>query len=194
VIAFNDNWKDTQQTQIAATGLAPSADGESAIITSLAPGSYTVIVRGKNDTTGIALVEAYNLDPASGASLGNISTRGFVDTGDNVMIGGFIAGSDTGGTSTVLVRAIGPDLAAFNLSGVLQDPVLSLFDGNGSLIATNDNWKESQQADILATHLAPGDDRDSAILATLAPGNYTAIVRGQGGKTGIALVEVYRLP
>ncbi|MEY2603599.1 MAG: hypothetical protein QOH31_1380, partial [Verrucomicrobiota bacterium] len=179
IIATNDNWKDAQQADIAATGLAPTNDFESAILQTLAPGAYTAIVRGKNGGTGVGLVEVYDADRSVNAELTNISTRGFVGTGDNVMIGGFIVGG--GGSATVVVRAIGPSLSnpPFNLTGVLQDPTLSLFDANGVIIASNDNWKDTQQAELQATGVAPTDDHESAILVTLPTGGFTVIVRGK---------------
>jgi predicted methyltransferase MtxX (methanogen marker protein 4) len=192
-IITNDNWKDDQQTEIEATGLAPSDDLESAIVETLVPGAYTAIVAGKNGTTGIGLVEAYDLDQAVDSELANISTRGFIDTGDNVMIGGFIIGPDGFDDGTVLVRGIGPSLTAFGVPGALQDPTLELHDGSGNTLVANDDWKESQQTEIEATGLKPSDDRESAILSTLAPGAYTAIVRGTLESTGVGLVEVYHL-
>jgi hypothetical protein len=193
IIATNDNWKDTQQTDIAATGLAPTDDLESAILRTLPPGNYTAIVRGKDNGTGVGLVEAYDVDLSANAKLSNISTRGFVDINDNVMIGGFIVG--TGGSAKVLVRAIGPSLSnpPFNLTGVLADPTVSLFDAHGTMVASNDNWKDTQQADIQATGLAPTDDHESAILATLPSGSYTIIVRGANNTTGVGLVEVFNV-
>jgi len=188
----NDNWKDTQQAEIETTGLAPSMDSESAILATLNPGAYTAIVRGVGGGTGVALVEAYDLDAIAGTTA-NISTRGFVDTGDNVMIGGFIVGSGGNGDATVLVRAIGPSLTALGVTGALQDPTLDLHDGNGLTLMSNDNWRDTQEGDILATGLQPADDAESAILQTLAPGNYTAIVQGAGATTGVGLVEVYHL-
>ena len=152
------------------------------MLTTLAPGSYTAIVRGNNSTTGIALVEVYDLDPGADAGLANISTRGFVQTGDNVMIGGFIFNQT--GNATVLIHAIGPELTQHGVPNALQDPTLELHDGTGALIASNDNWKSDQQQAIEATGLAPGDDRESAILSSLAPGNYTAIVRGKNETVG----------
>jgi hypothetical protein len=163
---------------IEATGLAPSDDLESAVLETLAPGTYTAIVAGTNGTTGIGLVEAYDLDQPVDSELANISTRGFIDTGDNVMIGGFIIGLDGFGDGTVLVRGIGPSLTDFGVPGALQDPTLELHDASGNTLTTNDDWKETQQTEIEATGLAPSDDRESAILSTLAPGAYTAIVRG----------------
>ncbi len=192
VIASNDNWMNAPNKQeIIDSGLAPSNNLESAILTSLNPGAYTAIVRGVNNGTGIALVEGYDLNPAAGSKLGNLSTRALVQTGNNVMIGGFII---TGpGQKTVLVRAIGPSLAQHGITNPLQDPTLELHNGNGALIAFNDNWKDTQQAQIQATGLAPTNDNESAILRTLPPGNYTAIVRGKNNTIGVALVEVYGL-
>ena len=157
------------------------------------PGLYTAIVRGSSDTTGIGLVEAYDLEPALDSQLANISTRGFVDTGDNVMIGGYIVGPTGFGNATVVARAIGPSLAAVGLAGVLEDPTLELHDSNGAVIAFNNDWKDSQEDEIVLDMLAPSDDRESAIEADLLPGAYTAIVRGLNDTTGIALVEVFNL-
>ncbi len=193
LIASNDNWKMDQQSEIEMTGLAPSKDLESAILATLDPGAYTAIVNGKNGGTGVGLVEVYDLDAAADSELANISTRGFVETGDNLMIGGFILGGDTG-NSDVLIRAIGPTLTDFGVAGALEDPTLELHDVQGTLISSNDNWMDDQKDEIEATGLAPQDDLESAILETLSPGAYTAIVAGQGGTTGVGLVEVYRLP
>jgi len=195
LITSNDNWKDSpEMMDIEATGLAPSNDLESAIIRTLDPGLYTAVVSGKNGATGVGLVEAYDLDVSATSQLGNLSTRGFVETGTNVMIGGFILGGG-GADTSVLVRAIGPSLTDFGVTDALPDPSLELHDGNGVLIQDNDNWKDSQQTEIEATGLQPTNDLESAVLATpLAPGAYTAIVSGNGGGTGVALVEVYRLP
>ena len=192
VIASNDNWMDAPNKQeIIDSGFAPSNNLESAILTSLSPGDYTAIVRGVNNGTGIALVEGYDLDPAAGSKLGNISTRALVQTGDNVMIGGLII---TGtGQENVIVRAIGPSLAQYGITNPLADPTLELHDGNGALIAFDDNWRDSQEAEIQATGFAPSNDLESAIVATLAPGNYTAIVRGKNDTIGVALVEMYGL-
>jgi hypothetical protein len=192
VIASNDNWMDApNQQEIIDSGLAPSNNLESAILTSLSPGNYTAIVRGINNGTGIGLVEAYDLDPTAGSKLGNISTRALVQTGDNVMIGGFIITGS--GQKSVIVRAIGPSLTQQGITNPLLDPTLELHNGNGAVIAFDDNWRDSQEAEIQATGLAPGDDRESAIVRTLAPGNYTAIVRGKNNTIGVALIEVYDL-
>ena len=193
LITTNDNWKDSDEANIEATGLAPTNDLESAIVTTLDPGNYTAVVSGKNGGTGVSLVEAYDLDQAADSELGNISTRGFVGTNEDVMIGGFILGGG-GANATVLARGIGPSLTDFGVTDALPDPTLELHDDNGALIQSNDNWKDDQQTEIEGTGLQPTNDLESAILATLAPGAYTAIVAGSGGVTGVALVEVYRLP
>jgi hypothetical protein len=189
VIATNDNWKDTQEAELATAGLAPSNSKESAIVRRLTSGAYTAIVRGKNGATGVGLVEAYGLDGSG--TLANISTRGLVETGDNVMIGGFIVLNTGAGATDVIVRAIGPSLAG--VTGALPDPILELHDSNGATVASNDNWKATQKSAIEASGLAPNDDRESAILKTLSAGAYTAIVRGKNNATGIALIEAYNL-
>jgi hypothetical protein len=192
-VVMNDNWRDTQEQEIMDSGLAPSDDLESAILTSLEPGAYTAIVRGGNGTTGVGLVEIYDLDGAAVSELGNISTRGSVQTGDGVMIGGFIVGGTENTASTMVVRAIGPSLSDFGVANALEDPVLELHDGSGALLASNDNWKDTQQTELEAASLAPNDDREAAIEVALGPGAYTAIVRGAGDTSGVALVEAYNL-
>jgi len=203
-IATNDNWKTksdgtSQQSQVQATGLAPANDLESAIVTTLNPGSYTAILSGKNSTTGIGLIEVYDLAPAVASRLTNISTRGFVSTGNNVMIGGVIVGAGSGGGSQVVVRAIGPSLTGAGVQGALADPILLLYNANGTALASNDNWKindrthASQEAEVRASGLQPANDLESVIVTSLAPGNYTAIVLGKNNTSGIALVEVYNL-
>lgn len=198
VIGFDNNWKDSpsQQTLIQNTGLAPSNDLEAAMVQTLSPGAYTAIVQGNGGATGIGLIEVYDVDPNSSSTLANISTRGFANTGDSVMIGGEIIGRGLGangaGSAKVLLRAIGPTLPA-SIANRLQDPMLELHDGNGALITSNDDWKSSQQSEIAATGLAPTDDRESAILWVLIQGNYTAIVRGKNGTTGVALIEAYKV-
>jgi hypothetical protein len=193
IVAENDDWKKNQQTEIAATGLAPTNDAESALISTLSAGSYTVIERGKLGTTGVGLVELYDLGAGFGPEVGNISTRGFVDTGSNVMIAGFITSSSTGGSGQVLLRALGPSLGELGVANPLADPMLELRDSNGTLIASNDNWKSDQQTEIEATGLAPADDAEAALLATVVSGAYTAIESGVAGTTGVGLVEVYNL-
>jgi hypothetical protein len=204
-LVTNDNWKTrpdgtSQQAEIEATGIAPMNDLESAILMTLDPGAYTAILAGKNRETGVGLVEVFDLAQGANSRLANISTRAFVDTNDNVLIGGFIIGSDGGGGARVVIRAIGPSLGTAGIQGVLQDPMLELHDANGVLTVTNDNWKindqsqQSQEAEVRATTLAPANDLESAIVATLPPGPHTAIVRGRNNTAGVGLVEVFRLP
>ena len=193
-VVTNDNWRDTQEAEIIASTVPPADNLESAIVATLPPGPYTAIESGKNSGTGVGLVEVYDLDQSAGATLANISTRGFVNTGENVMIGGFIIGPSDTGSANVLVRAIGPSLSDSGVANPLQDPFLELHDANGATLTTNDNWKDTQQTEIEATGVPPTDDRESAIVSTLAPGAYTAIVRGTNNATGVGLVEVYHLP
>jgi hypothetical protein len=193
VIAINDDWKTTQETEVAGTGIPPASDAESAIVADLAAGGYTVIERGKNGATGVGLIEIYDLGASLGPELPNISTRGFVDTGDDVMIAGFIAGSSSGGSGLALIRGLGPSLGVAGISDPLSDPVLELHNANGTLLASNDNWRTTQQSQIEATGLAPADDAEAAILISLAPGAYTAIESGANGDTGVGLIEVYNL-
>ncbi len=192
VLRTNDNWKDTQQTEIQATGLAPPNDLESAILRTLQPGNYTAVLSSKNGFSlppRTGLVEVYDTNTGALAELTNFSTRGLVGTGQNVIIAGFI----TNGSTQVVVRGLGPTLAQFGVSQALADPVVSLFDGNGDLVSTNNNWKDKQQAAIEAAGLAPPNDLEAVILAPVAAGNYTAILSGNGGGTGIGLVEIYKL-
>lgn len=191
-IISNNNWKDTQQSAIQDTGLAPPNDLEAAMVVTLDPGNYTAVVRDADGGTGVGLVEVYDLASAAQSKLANISTRGFVESGVNVMIGGFILGNDAA-PARVLIRAIGPSLAQHGISDPLQDPVLDLRDANGMRIRYNDDWRDSQQAEIEDTGLAPQSNAESAIVTTLAPAAYTAIVGGKNGLTGVGLVEVYQL-
>ncbi len=193
-IVSNDNWRATQEDAINAAGLAPASDLESVIITTIDPGTYTAIVKGVNNATGVGLVELYDLDPpGSPTRLANISTRGNVLTGDNVMIGGFIVGGDV--SKKMIIRARGPSLFLNGvlIPGSLTDPTLELHDANGTAIAQNDNWRSNQAADIEASTLAPTDDREPALIAALRPGNYTVVVRGAQNTSGIALLEMYDL-
>lgn len=194
LIATNDNWKDSQQAQIEATGLAPPNDAEPAILASLAPGAYTAFLQGKGGTTGISLAEIYDVDPTVNARATNLSARGFVGTGNDVLIGGIIINGPAGSLQRVLIRALGPSLSSGGVTIPLANPTLSLRDPNGNVIASNDNWQDSQQADIAATGKAPPNTKESAILALLAPGTYTAIVTGKNGTTGVGLIEFYSLP
>jgi hypothetical protein len=188
-VTTNDNWQQGDTSQIP-NGFAPSDPRESVIVATLAPGNYSAVLKGAHGETGVGLAEVYDLDSTSAAQLANISTRGFVNTGDNVMIGGFIVGGAE--PAKVLVRAIGPSLAAFGVQGALPATTLELHDANGAVIS-NEGWRNTQEADINATTIPPSNDNEAAILATLVPGNYTAIVRGKNNTTGIGLVEAYNL-
>jgi N-acetylneuraminic acid mutarotase len=189
LLATNDNWRDAPNAQeITDSAIAPTSDYESAILTTVSPGAYTAVVRGVGQATGIGLVEAYDLEAGSDSQLANISTRGLVQTENNVLIGGLIL---TGQQSRrMIVRAIGPSL---NLSGRLGDPTLELRDGSGTLLASNDNWRTTQETEIIGTGIPPANDLESAIVQTLVPGSYTAIVSGLNNTTGIAVVEAYAL-
>ena len=193
-IATNDDWRTNANFQaIIDSTVPPTNDKEAALLLPLQPGAYTAIIQGAGGTTGVGLVEVYDLDGDLTSELANISTRGFVQTGDNVMIAGVIITGDS--AASTMFRAIGPTLPVPN---ALLDPTLEIYNGSGMLLFTNDNWKvdengQSQQAVIEATGLAPTNDKESAILTTLSPGVYSAIVRGVNGTTGDALVEVYRL-
>ena len=191
-IASNDNWIDSpERAEIEATTIPPKHDFEAAIVRTLNPGLYTAVMRGKSDTTGVGLVEVYDLETAGNSKLANISTRGMVQSGDNVMIAGTILVGETGSSRRLIIRAIGPSLA---VNGKLADPTLQLVDANGTVLRTNDNWRTDQPATIQATGVAPGNDAEAALVHTVSPGpSYTAIVRGAGGSTGIAVVEVYAL-
>ena len=194
LLRSNDNWKDEQRQEIEATGIPPQDDRESAIVATVpaAGNAYTAVVRGKNETTGVALVEVYDLTQGTNSRLANLSSRGLVTTGENVMIGGFFIGGGQG-NARVVVRAIGPSLSGRGVSGALPDPTVQLVDHNGNEVFANDNWKDSQQSQIEAVGLQPADDRESALIASLPAENYTAVVRGKGGVTGVALVEVYQV-
>jgi hypothetical protein len=193
-IASNDNWQDSQTADITASGIAPSDPRESALIATLDPGQYTAVMSSVDNTAGVGLIEVYDLDDQPAASeFANISTRGRVETGDNAMIGGTIIAPPN--SVNLAVRAIGPSLTANGVAGALQDPTLELHDASGAKIASNDNWQDdaNQTTQITTAGLAPTDARESALIATLVPGNYTAIVRGKNNTQGIALVEFYKL-
>jgi hypothetical protein len=191
LIATNDDWKDTNQAAIVGTGKTPPNDKESAILSSLSPGSYTAIVSGKNNTTGVGLVEAYGVEPPGVENLiSNVSSRGFVGTESNVMIGGVIG--DHTPSAQIIVRALGPTLTQFGINNALANPTLELHDGNGNLLAFNDNWQDTNQTAIQATGFAPPNSNESAILAVINVGaSITAIVRGKDNTTGVALFDVY---
>ena len=192
ILAENDNWQDTQESEIEETGIPPNDPLESAIVRTLDSGFYTAILRGKDGATGVGLIEVYDLESSLNSRLANISTRAFVESGDNVLIGGFIGGGN-GSQPKVLIRAIGPSLTDAGVADALEDPVLELHDAQGALVTTNDDWESDQKDEIEATGIPPTDPKESAILATLLPTNYTAIVRGANDTTGVALVEVYHL-
>jgi hypothetical protein len=194
VTITDDNWRDdpVQEALIIADGIPPTNDLESAIDATLNPGAYTAIVRGKNNTSGVALVEVYDLSPAVLAKLANISTRAFVSTGDNIVIAGFILGGNSGGDG-VVVRGLGPSLTAAGVPNALADPTLELRDSNGTLLVSDNDWQDNpaQAAELTAAGLAPTNPLESGIAATLPPGAYTALLAGRNNGTGIGLVEVY---
>lgn len=199
LIASNDNWRTTviggiitsdQVAEMQASGLAPANDAESALIGTLSPGSYTAQVRGANNTTGIGVAEAFDLSVGSAAKLANVSTRGQVGAGDNLMIAGFIIVNNP---LKVVVRGIGPSLTGFGVPNALADPTLELHDGNGALVLGNDNWRQTQQVEIMATGLQPSNDAESALVQTLQPGAYTAQLRGVNNGTGVGVIDVFAL-
>jgi hypothetical protein len=198
LVASNDDWHNsTQQTDIQNSGFAPSSNAEAAIIWTLTPNQgYTAVVRGKNGTTGVGVVEAYDLDHAPASKLGNISTRGFVDVDDNVMIAGLIVTPNNGGSIKILARALGPTLGDLGVPGFVADPTLDLVNSNGAVIRSNNNWKDDpqQRAQIEAAGLGPNHDEEAALVETVAPGAYTAVVRGNNRTTGVGLVEAYNIP
>jgi hypothetical protein len=191
IVGGNNNWGDSQRGEIEATGLAPTDARESALARILQPGSYTALVRSADGRPGVGLVEVYDLQATPNSKLANVSTRGSVETADNVIIGGFIVGAP----SNYVVRAIGPSLQNAGVAGSLGDPTLELRDANGVLIAANDNWaSDPNAASVQASGLAPQDSRESAVYRAFAGGNYTAVVRGVNDTTGVGLVEVYNVP
>lgn len=192
LLATNDNWRDSQESEIEASGIPPRDNLESAIVRTLAPGAYTTVVGGKNGGTGTALVEVYDINSTSSSTLANISTRGAVGAGSEVIIGGFIIFGDSGSTR-VLVRSVGPSLAASGIPNAMPDPTLELRDVNGTLIIANDNWKDGPQTEIEETMLAPANDLESAVVTALPSGPYTAVIRERSGQSGIGLFEVYNL-
>lgn len=193
LIRGNDNWRDSQQAEIEATGIPPRNDLESAIVETLPVGGYTAIIRGTNQGTGVALLEIYDLDQSTDSKLANISTRALVGTGNNVLIGGFMLGG--GSPKRVVVRGMGPSLTKAGLINVLADPTLELRDSNGALLIANDDWRDNaeQAREIKIVGLGKLNGLESALIATLPPGPYTAVVAGKNGGTGIGLVEIYNL-
>jgi hypothetical protein len=197
VTVINNNWRDSQEAQIIATGIAPTNDLESAILATLDPGAYTAIIRGNGNTTGVGLVEVYDLDQTADSKLANLSTRAFVSTGSDIVIAGFLLSNHPGTMDNVIVRGIGPSLAPgiFPVDQVLADPRLELRDSNGNLLIADNDWQDdpTQAALISAANLAPSNPREAAIAATLSPGSYTALLSGVNSGTGIGVVEIYDL-
>jgi hypothetical protein len=195
LLAQNDNWREGTPDLVEGTPFEPPDDRESVIVESLQPDAYTVVLSGKDQTTGLGLVEIYDWDQSTNAVLANISTRGFVQSGDNVMIGGFTLGGSAL-NSRVAVRGIGPSLNQFGLANVLADPTLELHDSNGTTLISNDNWEDDpvSASQLILYNLAPQDFRESGIFASMSPGAFTAILAGKNGGVGIALVEIYNIP
>ena len=196
LITSNDNWKDSpQRSQIENTPFQPSDDRESVIVATLSPGAYTVILSGVLNTSGVGLVEVYDDNQAADSDLANISTRGLVQTGENVLIGGFILGGTSNDSARMAVRGIGPSLSQSGLTGLLADPTLELHDANGATMISNDNWMDDSAtaAELGSDGLAPNDPNESAIIASLPPGQFTAILAGKNGGVGIGLIEIYNL-
>jgi len=199
IVARNDDWKATQVgglitgdqfAEINGSGIAPSNDLESAIIADLAPGSYTAVVRGVGNTTGTGVVDAYDLSAGSPAKLANIATRGLIQPGDKLMIGGFIIQN---GSVRAVIRAVGPSLIAFGIANALPDTTLQLRDQNGNIVLENDDWQTTQKQELESTGLQPSHDLEAAVVTTLQPGQYTSQVRGKGNAAGIGVVQVYFL-
>ncbi len=188
-LASNDDWQASQQSEIESTGVAPGSPREAAIVAQLSPGNYTSVVSGASG--GLALVEVYDLDQRDNSALANISTRGRVAAGDDVMIAGFILGGRD--PSTIVVRALGPSLAPVVSTGTLENPSLTIHDAFGATVAANDDWREAQRAELEAVQLGCPADAEAAVISSLPPGSYTAVVRGHEGESGIGLVEVYRV-
>ena len=190
----NNNWRDTQENEIQATGIPPTNDLESAIVATLTPGAYTAIVTGNGNSSGVALVEVYDLNQGVDSQLANLSTRAFVGTNENIVIAGFLLG-DESASNEIIVRGIGPSLApgSFPVSAVLADPMLALRDSNGTLLIANNDWQDNpvQAAEITSAGLAPANNLESGISALLPPGLYTALLSGVNNGTGIGVVEVY---
>jgi hypothetical protein len=193
LIAVNDNWQDTQRAEIEASGIPPQDLRESAIVATLVPTVYTASLAEMNGGSGVGLVEIYDLNSGATARLANISTRGSVQTADNVMIGGFSLGGSSTNPTKVVVRAIGPSLTQAGINNALSNPTLQLYDNNGQSVAFNDDWMDdsNQAAQLQALNIAPVNAAESAMVVTLPPGLYTAVVAGQGGGVGIGLIEVY---
>jgi hypothetical protein len=194
LIRQNDNWKDDQRPEIEGTIYQPTDDRESVIIATLVPGSYTAQLTGKGGTTGVGTVEIYDANIPADSQLANMSTRGFVQTGNNVMISGFTLGGGTAPTD-IAIRGVGPSLSSYGVSPTLADPTLELRDSNGTLLIANDDWQSDPvaAANLTAHGLGLSNPKESGIYTTLAPGQFTAIIAGKSGGTGIALIEIYHV-
>jgi hypothetical protein len=194
LITKNDNWKDDQRSQIEGTAFQPGDDRESVILATLAPANYTAILNGKNNTTGVGLIEVYDNNQGVDSELANISTRGFVQSGNNVMIGGFILGGNPA-NARIALRGIGPSLSQFGLNNVLADPTLELHNANGTTLIANDDWTDDPASATLLTAngLALSNAKESGIFTSLPAGQFTAILAGKNGGIGIGLVEIYNL-
>jgi hypothetical protein len=195
LITSNDNWKDSpERAQFEGTAFQPTDDREAVILRTLPPASYTAVLKGAANSTGVGTVEVYDLDQSSDSTLTNISSRALVETGNNVVIAGFTLGGPNG-RPQIIIRGLGPSLAAFGIANPLANPTLELRDANAALLAANDNWKDDpfQSSQVTAAGLQPQNDLESAIAAALPPGAFTAIVAGKNGGTGVGLVEVYNL-
>jgi hypothetical protein len=195
LLQSNDNWKDTQQAEIEGIGLAPNDNREAVIVTTLTPGSYTALLTGKAGTSGVGVVEVYDVNPGVASQLANISTRGFVQGGNNVLIAGFILGGNNTANDRLAIRGLGPSLSQFGLNPVVADPTLELHDSNGATLITNDDWESDSvsAANLILFNLAPSNPKESAIFTSLPAGAFTAIIAGKNGGTGIAIVEIYNL-
>lgn len=193
LIASNNNWQDTQASKIQATGAAPGDARESAIVITLNPGSYTTTMSGVNSTSGAGVCEVYDLNQAANSQLVNLSGRANVGTGDNALFAGLIVGTTDSAGIKLIVRALGPSLGAAGIANPLQDPTLELYDANGTLLAYNNNWRDTQQSEIIASGAPPSDDRESAIVRNVPAGNYTAIARGINNTVGVGVVDTFKL-
>jgi hypothetical protein len=188
----NDNWRDSQEAEIQATGIPPVNNSEAAIAATLAPGAYTAIVRGSGNTSGVALVEVYDLNQGVASKLDNMSTRALISTGDDIVIAGFMLGGQSG-SDRVVIRGIGPSLTNAGVPDALADPTLELRDGNGALLIANNDWQDDplQSSQLASAGLAPLSSLESAIVVNLPPGLYTALLAGRSSGSGIGLLEVY---
>jgi hypothetical protein len=192
-VARNASWRDSQSDELLAIGLAPNEPGEAALVQTLAPGVYTANVTGERGGSGVGLLEIYDVDAAASSRLMNISSRGHVGDAEDAMIGGFIVGGSTGFTR-LMVRGVGPSLAAAAVTEPLANPALTVRDSNGELIAANDDWRAAQAGEIEATALAPTLDAEAASILSVVPGAYTTMLQGGSGDSGVGVLELYRLP